>query len=261
MGSTNFTDKGYISKYGGGIFKAREVLDTGLPITSVINGISKATTAVVTVADVTEFTNGDVIIIEAAGGMTEVNDILFTIGSVTVTADPVGTFTLTGINSSGYTPFTSGGTAKVSNVTNFGYIQDTSLKYEKPLEDIIDETGNVVKVLSGNVATGFSGTFMQSNTTLLDFLRDSTENKYYNLYYKATPTNDLNGTTQEIFVGIAMFVPKFELVSGTRRPTFETRFLKNDAAIAIGEPDVIFGSVATADITIALGKYYEIVEN
>ena len=258
MGSTNFTDKGYISKYGGGIFKAREVLDTGLPVVTItITGISKAATAVVSTSSTTGLVDGDVVLIEAVGDMTEVNDILFTIGTIVTDTS----FTLVGIDSQGYTTYASGGTAKVSNVTNFGYIQDTSLKYEKPLEDIIDETGNVVKVLSGNVATGFSGTFMQSNTTLLDFLRDSTENKYYNLYYKATPTNDLNGTTQEIFVGIAMFVPKFELVSGTRRPTFETRFLKNDAAITIGEPDVIFGSVATADIVIALGKYYEIVEN
>lgn len=257
MGSTNFTDKGYISKYGGGVFKGREVLDTGLPVTITITGISKAATAVVSTSDTTGLVDGDVVLIEAVAGMVEVNDILFTIGTIVANTS----FTLVGIDSQGYTSYDSGGTAKVSNVVNFGYIQDTSLKYEKPLEDIIDETGNVVKVLSGNVATGFSGTFMQSNTTLLDFLRDSTENKYYNLYYKATPTNDLNGATQEIFVGIAMFVPKFELVSGTRRPTFETRFLKNDAAIAIGEPDVIFGSVATADITIALGKYYEIVEN
>ena len=257
MGSTNFTDKGYISKYGGGIFKAREVLDTGLPVTITITGISKANGAVVSTASTSGLVDGDIILIEAVVGMTEVNDRLFTVGTIITDTS----FVLFGENSSEYTTWDSGGTAKVANVVNFGYIQDTSLKYEKPLEDIIDETGNVVKVLSGNVATGFSGTFMQSNTTLLDFLRDSTENKYYNLYYKATPTNDLNGTTQEIFVGIAMFVPKFELVSGTRRPTFETRFLKNDAAIAIGEPDVIFGSVATADITIALGKYYEIVEN
>jgi hypothetical protein len=71
----------------------------------------------------------------------------------------------------------------------------------------------------------------------------------------------LNAVTQEFFVGIALFTPKFELASGTRRPPFEITFLKNDAAITIGEPDVIFGSIATADIVIALGKYYEFVEN
>lgn len=257
MSSYNWTDKGYVNKYGGGILKAREVLDTGLPVTITITGISKAATAVVSTSDTTGLVTGDVVIIEGVVGMTEVNDILFTVGTIV----PNTSFQLSGINSTMYTTYDSAGTAKVANVINFGYIQETNLKYEKPLEDISDETGEVVKTLVGNAVNGMTGVFMQSNTTLLDFLRDSTEGKYYNLYYKMTKTNDLDAKTQEAFVGIAMFAPKFELVSGTRRPPFEIRFLKNDAAITIGEPDVIFGSIATADIVIALGKYHEFVEN
>ena len=257
MSSYNFTDKGYVSKYGGGILKAREVLDTGLPVTITITGISKASTAVVSTSATLGVVAGDVVIIEGVVGMTEVNDILFTVGTVVTDTS----FQLAGINSSAYTDWASGGTAKIANVYNFGYIQETSIKYDKPKEDINDETGNTIKTLMGNSVVGMTGVFMQSNTTLLDFLRDSTEAKYYNLYYKATPTGDLNAVTQEFFVGIALFTPKFELASGTRRPPFEITFLKNDAAITIGEPDVIFGSVATADIVVALGKYYEFVEN
>jgi len=257
MASTDYTDKGYVSKYGGGILKAREVLDTGLPMTITITGISKASTAVVSTAETNDLVAGDVVIIEGVAGMTEVNDILFTVGTV---VDDTS-FQLAGINSTGYTTYDSGGTAKRANVVNFGYIQETSVKYDKPKEDINDETGAIIKTLMGNSVVGMTGVFMQSNTTLLDFLRDSTEAKYYNIYYKATPTNDLNAKTQEIFVGIALFTPKFELVSGTRRPPFEITFLKNDAALTIGAPDVIFGSIATADIVIALAKYYEIVEN
>ena len=181
MSSYNYTDKGQISKYGGGILKVRVVDDAGV------------------------YTSGD--------------DF------------------------------------------NLGYIQETSLKFEKPLEDIVDETGNVVKVLSGNASFVLTGIFMQSNTTLLDFLRDNTEATYYQVYYKMCPTGDLNALTQELFGAIAMIMPKFELASGTRRPPFEMRFLKNDAAITIASPDSVFGCIETDTVTIPIGKYWDIVDN
>lgn len=257
MAVNDYTDKGFITKYGGGILVAREVLDTGLPFTMTITGISQASTAVVSVADTSGIVTGDSVIIEGVSGMTEVNDIVFTVGTVVANTS----FQLSGINSTGYGAWSSGGTAKLANTYKFGYLETTTPKYEKPKEDINDETGNTVKTLMGNAMVQLTGIFMQSGANILDFLRDSTEGKYYNIYYKMTPTGDLNGITQEFFGAIGVFTPKFELVSGTRRTPFEITFLKNDAAIAIGEPDVIFGSIETDDVTIALGKYYEITEN
>ena len=181
MAVNNYTDKGFVSKYGGGILKVREVDDAGA------------------------YTSGDTYVL--------------------------------------------------------GYLETTSIKYEKPKEDINDETGNTIKTLFGNAAVGMTGVLMQSGANILDFLRDSTEAKYYQLYYKMTPTGDLNGVTQELFAGIAVITPKFELVSGTRRPPFEITFLKNDAAITIETPDTPYGCVETDTVTIAAGKYYEIVEN
>lgn len=181
MAVNDYTDKGYISKYGGGVLEVREVDDAGA--------------------------------------------------------------------------WTSG------NTWIFGYIQETNFKYKKPKEDVPDETGAIIKALSGNAEVGLSGIFMQSNTTLLDFLRDSTENKHYQLFYKMCPTGDLNGLTQELFAGIAVFTPGFELVSGTRRPTFEITFLKNATEITISSPEGIFNCVVSSTVTIAAGKYYEIVEN
>ena len=168
MASYNYTDKGYVSKYGGGILKAREVLDTGLPVTITITGISKAATAVVSTASTVGLVNGDIVLIEGVVGMTEVNDILFTVANIVANTS----FELQGINSTGYGTWSAGGTAKVANVYNFGYIQETSIKYDKPKEDINDETGNTIKTLMGNSVVGMTGVFMQSNTTLLDFLRD-----------------------------------------------------------------------------------------
>ena len=181
MATNNYTDKGYISKYGGGVLEVREVDDAGV--------------------------------------------------------------------------WTSG------NTYIFGYIQETGLKHAKPTEDIKDETGATIKSLAGDVESGLTGVFMQSNTTLLDFLRDSTENKYYQLFYKMTPTGDLNGVTQELFAAIAVFTPGFELVSGTRRPAFEIKFLKNDTAITIATPDSYYNCVETDTVTIPIGKYFDIVEN
>ena len=181
MPSYNYTDKGMISKYGGGYLRVREVSDAGV------------------------YTSGD--------------------------------------------------------DYNFGYIQETNFKFEKPLEDIPDETGEVVKTLVGNASFVLSGVFMQSNTTLLDFLRDLTEGKYYQLYYRMSKQGDLNGVTQELFAAICMFQPKFELASGTRRPPFEIRFLKNDAEVTIATPNTVIGCIETDTVTIAVGKYYDIVDN
>jgi hypothetical protein len=258
MATNTWTDKGYVSKYGGGVLKVAEVLDTGLPVNNItITGISQANPAVVSCSETGTLENGDIVLIEGVVGMTEVNDILFTVASLVNDTS----FELSGINSTGYGAWSSGGTAKEFNVTTFGYIQETNVMYKKSKEELKDETGATVSTESGDVEAGIGGVLMQSNVTLLDFLRDSVENKYYLVYYKMTPTGDLNGLTQELFAGICIFTPGFELVSGTRRPPFEITFLKNNSAITVPEPDVVFGSVATADITIAAEKYYEIVEN
>jgi uncharacterized protein (TIGR02217 family) len=73
--------------------------------TKTITGITKANPAVVTAAS-HGFTNGKIIYIAAVGGMTQVNSIAFTIGNVTT-----NTFELTGIDSTNYNTYTSGGTA------------------------------------------------------------------------------------------------------------------------------------------------------
>ena len=73
-----------------------------IPIT--ITGISKAATAVVTA--VNSLVNGEIVCIRSVGGMVEVNDLYFTVAGATGTS-----FQLSGINSTGYTTYTSGGSA------------------------------------------------------------------------------------------------------------------------------------------------------
>ena len=73
--------------------------------TKAISGITKANPAVVTTAT-HGYSNGDHIWINDVGGMTELNGRRFTIANVTST-----TFELSGVDSSNYTTYTSGGTA------------------------------------------------------------------------------------------------------------------------------------------------------
>lgn len=76
----------------------------GLAATVNITGITKANPAVVT-ANSHGYANGDEVFITGVGGMTEVNDLTFTVANQTA-----NTFELSGVNSSSYTTYTSGGT-------------------------------------------------------------------------------------------------------------------------------------------------------
>ncbi len=78
-----------------------------------ISGITQANPAVVTTGT-HGFSNGQLIYIYGVGGMTQVNGSLFTAAGVTGT-----TFQLSGINSSAYTAYTTGGTASPAAVPQF----------------------------------------------------------------------------------------------------------------------------------------------
>ena len=77
-------------------------------LTATITNITQANPAVVT-ASSHGFTNGEKIIIRNVVGMTEVNNLVFTVAGATT-----NTFQLSGIDSTGYTAYTSGGSAGLS---------------------------------------------------------------------------------------------------------------------------------------------------
>jgi hypothetical protein len=71
-----------------------------------ITGITKANPAVVTYTGSDTYANGDQVYISGVAGMTEVNGLRFTVANVNTGAN---TFQLSGINSTNYTTYTSGG--------------------------------------------------------------------------------------------------------------------------------------------------------
>lgn len=84
-----------------------------------ITAITKANPAVVT-SNSHGFSNGDRVFISSVVGMTEVNNLEFTVAGATT-----NTFQLSGVNSSAYTTYSSGGTAgKIVEVTTTYSVTD-----------------------------------------------------------------------------------------------------------------------------------------
>ena len=76
----------------------------GAPVVAPITGISAAAEAVVTAANT--FTDGDIVTIDGVVGMVEINGVSGVVSNASGTG-----FTLTGVDSTDFTPYGSGGTA------------------------------------------------------------------------------------------------------------------------------------------------------
>ena len=89
--------------------------DTDLTIT----GITQDNPAVVTVSSIGDLQNGDLIVIQDVAGMTEVN---YDGSNIYTVANIAGaTFELSGIDSSAFTAYSSGGTVTFGAVVNYTY--------------------------------------------------------------------------------------------------------------------------------------------
>jgi hypothetical protein len=111
---------------GGGNFRYRvtainkDTSEESLPgygATQVISNITQANPAVVTYVGADNFINGDEVFITAVVGMTQVNDLTFTVANLNAGAN---TFELQGINSTGYTAYSSGGTVAQTYIKVYG---------------------------------------------------------------------------------------------------------------------------------------------
>lgn len=108
-------------------------IQTALAAAKTITGISKAAEAVVTATH--DFSIGDYILIESVVGMTQINNRVVRVKSVTGTAS----FVCEGLNSQGWTTWGSGGTAKkITFGAAFGNV--TSIDLPDATPDEIDVT-------------------------------------------------------------------------------------------------------------------------
>ena len=89
---------------------AKDITTFGATITAV----TQANPAVVTASN--SFLNGDLITIRDVAGMTELNNGIYTVANRTD-----NTFELSGVNSTGFTLYTSGGVA-IKSMTNAGFL-------------------------------------------------------------------------------------------------------------------------------------------
>lgn len=82
--------------------------------TKTISGITQANPGVVTTSTAHGLANGDVVTLESVVGMTEVNNVAFTVANVAST-----TFELSGVDTSGYTAYSSGGSVRFNGATTY----------------------------------------------------------------------------------------------------------------------------------------------
>jgi hypothetical protein len=99
-----------------------------------ITAITEANPAVVTCA-AHGYANGTVVLIRDVGGMVEVNDRIFTVAGATT-----DTFQLSGINSSGYTTYTSGGIIQAKPFTATNEYPSCGAFFEGRLILALDQT-------------------------------------------------------------------------------------------------------------------------
>lgn len=104
-------------------------IQTALATAKTITAISKASEAVITGTH--DYSVGDYILISAVGGMTQINDRVIRVKTVSTTVS----FTAEGINSTNWTTYTSGGTAqKITFGASFDNISQIELPDAAPDE-------------------------------------------------------------------------------------------------------------------------------
>ena len=96
---------------------AQETFEESLPGTGAstsITGATKTNPVVITYSGADIFANGDEVSISGVVGMTEINDLEFTVAGLNAGAN---TFQLSGVDGTGYTAYSSGGTVALSYIT------------------------------------------------------------------------------------------------------------------------------------------------
>lgn len=117
---TNDADSIPVCYYDGKI-KVTAAAPAALPSSATITGATQANPCVIT-ATAHPFVNGDLVKISGVVGMTQLNGNVYTVAGAAT-----NTFQLSGINSTGYTAYSSGGTAKLVRTVYVDPLSDAIL--------------------------------------------------------------------------------------------------------------------------------------
>lgn len=152
---------GYLQKRQGYKLYARMVRNP----TATITGVTQANPAVVTATNT--FSNTDQILITNVGGMTELNGNIYTVAARTASD-----FELSGIDSSGFTAYTSGGRAAIIDTNPIigiaNYVESdntkTTLVFNTERAAYYDDTNNVLNPLdTANIMSASNSDFIWSD--------------------------------------------------------------------------------------------------
>ncbi len=176
------------------IIAAAAATTTRRPLT--ITNITQANPGVVTYTGADNIANGDLVYIYGVVGMTQVNNLLFTVANLNTGSN---TFELSGVNTTGYTAYVSGGIASTAAVPRFTTVsgstsvtvkfQDHGLSVDNTINFRISTTGGGVSI-SGTY-TVFSVTDVDNFVITLDTQASSSTSFFMNsgqarlLYYIA----------------------------------------------------------------------------
>ncbi|MGR4864981.1 ubiquitin-activating E1 FCCH domain-containing protein [Caulobacter sp. LARHSG274] len=118
-----------------------------------ISGVTKANPAVVTTSSAHGLAAGDTVYIKGVVGMTTLNNKVFTVGTVSSTTK----FTLSNIDSSSYSKWTSGGTVTRCRTTTCSVVVTTKTTNDFTTGDLISFSGvGGMTQLNGKTTTGIS---------------------------------------------------------------------------------------------------------
>ena len=148
-------------------------------------------------------------------------------------------------------------TSPVSAVVDLGYISESTFSDKTPLEDVKDETGNVVTSEEGDREVLIQTTLMQTGSGALDIPKE-VRNKFYRLY-KYNGLSD--GDHQEMWFSVGKITPQAELKFTGGRLPFEYKASANASAVTLDGTTVsAFGAYRASSVTIPANEYYEITE-
>lgn len=165
----------------------------------VISAVTQANPAVLTYTGSDSFSNGDTVYISGAAGMTEINELEFTVASVNTGTN---TFQLSGLDSTGYAAYTGGGivrkvvTAAAPFLTTDNYPGAAGF-YERRL--YYGGSNNNPNTLYGSAAGELDDFTLQINTTAGAKPEDDEGIEYQ--IYGATRIEWLRGTDKFLAIG------------------------------------------------------------